>query len=213
MEARSVREPNAAACSASQPTKYSDTSSPRAIDRRTISRVQEFGSGHGQLKAIVGRSPQANETSLWLRRLEAIPGTADPSVGRRLFHGSIGRCSQCHRHAGRGNVVGPELTYISRQGDRENLLRSILEPNRDVAPQYFSTALQLADGNIFTGILLRSSSTEVFRDDKGKERVFQKKEIVDRKELKTSMMPSGLIEQMTDEEIRDLLAFLMSPNP
>ncbi len=165
------------------------------------------------LKQSLVDRPQANETSLWLRRLESIPGAADPSVGRRLFHGSIGRCSQCHRHAGRGNVVGPELTYISQQGDRESLLRSILEPNRDVAPQYFSTALQLADGNIFTGILLRSSSTEVFRDDKGKERVFQKKEIVDRKELKTSMMPSGLIEQMTDEEIRDLLAFLMSPNP
>ena len=105
-------------------------------------------------------------------------------------------------------MVGPDLSLIARQGDRTSLLRSILEPNREVAPQYFSTLLELEDGTIFSGILLRSSSTEVFRDATGKERTFQKSDILQRKELKTSLMPTGLAEQLTYEEIRDLLEFL-----
>lgn len=153
--------------------------------------------------------PELSDTAAWLERLAALPGKADPAAGRRIFHhASVGMCANCHRHTGRGNVVGPDLSLVSRQGDHVNLLRSILEPNRDVAPQYFATALELEDGSVFSGILLRSSSTEVFRDPSGKERVFQKSDIVQRKELKTSLMPTGLVAQMTDEELRDLLAFL-----
>lgn len=153
--------------------------------------------------------PDLNDTQAWLTRLEALPGQADPEAGRRIFHhAAVGMCANCHRHSGRGNVVGPDLSLVALQGDRASLLRSVLEPNRDVAPQYFATALELDDGNVFSGILLRSSSTEVFRDATGKERVFQKSQIVQRKELKTSLMPTGLVAQMTDEELRDLLAFL-----
>ncbi|HRX55983.1 MAG TPA: hypothetical protein P5016_15830, partial [Verrucomicrobiales bacterium] len=66
----------------------------------------------------------------------------------------------------------------------------------------------LADGSDFLGILLRSSSTEVFRDISGKERTFQPADIVERTELKTSLMPPGLVTMLTDGELRDLLAFL-----
>ena len=50
--------------------------------------------------------------------------------------------------------------------------------------------------------------TEVYRDLIGKERVFQKADIVQRTELKTSLMPPGLVASLTDQELRDLLAFL-----
>ena len=153
--------------------------------------------------------PALDQTEEWLKRLSSLPGNADAEAGRRIFfHAKIASCSNCHRYQGRGNVVGPDLSLISKQGDRTSLLRSILEPNREVAPQYFSTLLELEDGTVFSGILLRSSSTEVFRDATGKERTFQKADIVQRKELKTSLMPAGLAEQLTDGEIRDLLAFL-----
>ncbi|MCC6509474.1 MAG: c-type cytochrome, partial [Pirellulaceae bacterium] len=157
--------------------------------------------------------PLPTDTAAWLKRLEALPGAADPAAGRRLFHqAGIGQCANCHRHSGRGNVVGPDLSLVARQGDRANILRSLLEPNRDVAPQYFATALELTDGSIFTGILLRSSSVDVYRDATGKERVFQKSDVVQRKELKTSMMPTGLVSQLCDHDLRDLLAFLTGSN-
>ena len=59
------------------------------------------------------------------------------------------------------------------------------------------------------GILLRSSSTEVFRDLTGKEKSFPEADIVKRTELRTSLMPPGLVMSLTDAEFRDLLAFLM----
>jgi putative heme-binding domain-containing protein len=88
----------------------------------------------------------------------------------------------------------------------------MLEPDRELAPQYYTTLLELDDGSVFSGILLRSSSKDVFRDAKGMERTFDKADIVQRKELKTSMMPTGLVARLTDRELRDLLAFLTSAN-
>ncbi len=154
--------------------------------------------------------PETVNTEAWLQRLDSLGGKADPSAGRRIFHSAgTGQCANCHRHSGRGNVVGPDLTLVARQGDRTSLLRSLLEPNRDVAPQYFATALELENGQTFTGILLRSSSVDVYRDATGKERTFQKSDVAARKELTTSLMPTGLVDQLTDEDLRDLLAFLL----
>jgi putative heme-binding domain-containing protein len=87
-------------------------------------------------------------------------------------------------------------------------LQSILEPNREVAPQYFPTQLGLADGTTFVGILLRSSEVETYREITGKEKTFRKKEILSHEELKISLMPPGLALTLTDAELRDLLALL-----
>jgi putative membrane-bound dehydrogenase-like protein len=159
--------------------------------------------------ALNPQRPAFEDTTAWLRLLDSLPGKADIENGRRLFfHPKVALCASCHRHSGRGNVVGPDLSLVSQQGDRSTLLRSILEPHREVAPQFYPTQLKLADGTDFIGILLRSSSTEVYRDLTGKERTFQKADIVSRTELKTSLMPAGLVASLTDTELRDLLAFL-----
>lgn len=156
--------------------------------------------------------PAFGDTAAWLKRLEALPGQASVESGRRIFfHSKVALCATCHRHSGRGNVVGPDLSLVARQGDRAAILRSILEPHREVAPQFYPTQLKLRDGTDFTGILLRSSSVDVFRDLAGKERTFQKDDIVQRTDLKTSLMPPGLVVSLTDAELRDLLAFLASP--
>lgn len=153
--------------------------------------------------------PAFDDTTAWLRLLE---GQGDPETGRRIFFNSkVALCSSCHRHSGRGNVVGPDLTLIAQQGDRAAILRSILEPHREVAPQFYPSVVELKDGTTFTGILLRSSSTEVFRDLTGKEKSFPEADIIKRTELRTSLMPPGLVMSLTNAELRDLLAFLTSP--
>lgn len=159
--------------------------------------------------ALNPQRPPFDDTAAWLRLLDSLPGQPDIDTGRRLFfHPKVALCASCHRHGGRGNVVGPDLSLIARQGDRAAILRSILEPHREVAPQFYPTQLKLADGTDFIGILLRSSSIEVYRDLTGRERTFQKADILSRTELKTSLMPPGLVASLTDNELRDLLAFL-----
>ena len=149
--------------------------------------------------------------SQWLADLENVAAPVDLQAGQRLFyHSAVGTCSKCHRHSGRGNVVGPDLTAI-HHGGQVALLRAILQPNRDVSPQYYPWALETDDGQRFTGISLRKggrSGREYYRDESGKERSFLKSEIVGRRELRTSMMPEGLVRTLTDRELRDLLAFL-----
>ncbi len=155
--------------------------------------------------------PAFEDTDAWMKRLAALPGKGDADSGRRIFfHPRMALCATCHRHSGRGNVVGPDLSLIARQSDAKGTLQSILEPNREVAPQYFPTLLKLADGGEFIGIMLRSSSIEVYRDITGRERTFKKADILGRTELKTSLMPPGLVATLTDEELRDLLAFIRS---
>ncbi len=191
------------------------------IDEAEKKSIGETAMKHSESAALVtalldpasinaGR-PSYEDTDAWLKRLAALPGKADVDAGRRIFsHPRMALCATCHRHSGRGNVVGPDLSLIARQSDLKGTLQSILEPNREVAPQYFPTLLKLADGGEFVGIMLRSSSVEVYRDITGKERPFKKADILDRTELKTSLMPPGLVATLTDEELRDLLAFVRS---
>jgi putative membrane-bound dehydrogenase-like protein len=153
--------------------------------------------------------PGFEDTAAWLKRLDTVPGEPDPEAGRRVFfHSRLALCSSCHRHGGRGVVLGPDLSLAGKQGDREALLRSILEPHREVAPQFYPSQVKLKDGTEFIGILLRSSNTEVFRDLTGQEKSFPKTDVVERSELRTSLMPPGLVSMLTDRELRDLLAFL-----
>lgn len=155
--------------------------------------------------------PGFEDTEAWMKRLGVIPGEPDLEAGRRVFfHSKMALCSSCHRHDGRGVVLGPDLSLIGNQGDQATLLRSILEPHREVAPQFYPSQVKLVDGTEFVGILLRSSDREVFRDLTGKERSFPKPEILERTELRTSLMPPGLVATITDRELRDLLAFLAS---
>jgi putative heme-binding domain-containing protein len=166
------------------------------------------------LRFTDGFTPAANrppfdQTDAWLKLLDTLPSKPDTENGRRLFFNTkVAICATCHRHSGRGNVVGPDLTLIAQQGDRAAILRSILEPHREVAPQFYPSLVKLKDGTEFTGILLRSSSSEVFRDLTGKERSFPEADVISRTEIKMSLMPPGLVMSLTDEELRDLLAFL-----
>ena len=157
--------------------------------------------------------PSPQDITAWRKRLAAVPQSVDIDAGRRIFHHrSVGTCSKCHRHDGRGQVVGPDLSEASSEGNPDRLLIALLQPSRDVDPQYFPRTLVFDDGTSFTGILLRNggSGREFYRDSTGRERRLETSDIVARKEVRTSLMPEGLIDTMTDREIRDLLAFLDS---
>lgn len=149
------------------------------------------------------------DTEKWIQRLNAVAGKPDPENGRRIFHHpSIALCARCHRHSGRGNIVGPDLSAVSARNDRSWLLESILQPDREIAPEFLPRAVTLNDGTVATGIRLRSWTREQLRDANGHTLTFDTKDVASIQELTTSFMPAGLVYSLTDRELRDLIAFL-----
>ncbi len=153
--------------------------------------------------------PPLEKTDEWLKLLGAVKAPADSATGKRIFHHSrIAQCTNCHRHQGRGNVVGPDLSGVSHGKGKTWLLQSILEPSREMAPEYLPRTVLLKDGTVFTGIRLRSSVKEAMRDTNGQNRTFDRNDIESMVESTISFMPVGLTKTLTVREIRDLIAFL-----
>ncbi len=155
--------------------------------------------------------PGLDDIDAWIARLDAVPGAPDPAAGERLFHHyAVALCANCHRHDGRGNVVGPDLTSVAARAgsDHRWLLESILQPNREVAPEFQARAVTLNDGSVHTGIRLRSWTKEQLRDTAGRTLTFETADVASVRELETSLMPPGLVYTLTDRELRDLVAFL-----
>lgn len=151
--------------------------------------------------------PAPAETEAWQKVLAALPGPADPEAGRRIFSYSLARCASCHRHAGRGGRFGPELTKIGDRGDAKFLLESILQPAKDVSPQFHPWKLTLAKGGTFAGYVERKHrGIEVYRGEQGV-RQFKHAEIVRREQVEETLMPA-VQPLLSPRELRDLLAFL-----
>ena len=162
-------------------------------------------------KSLSEGRPALTDTNAWIKALETVKEPAGPESGRRIFHhGRVANCAHCHRHGGRGNVVGPDLSSLGDKQDRVWLLKSILEPSLEMAPEYQPRTIILNDGRTFTGIRLRSYVKETIRDAHGQNRTFDRSDVEMMVESPISFMPSGLVNSLTDREIKDLLAFLES---
>jgi putative heme-binding domain-containing protein len=155
--------------------------------------------------------PPATDTAAWKKRLEDDPGEPDPAAGARVFHHpSIALCANCHRHEGRGRSIGPDLGSVEAGEVRDGLIESILQPSRKIAPEFLPRAVTLKDGRTIVGIRMQSYTRERVKDVNGHSLTFELEELESIAELDTSLMPAGLALSLTDRELRDLVAFLMT---
>jgi putative heme-binding domain-containing protein len=146
----------------------------------------------------------------WLAKLE---GPADPAAGARVFfHPKGPGCYRCHQVEGRGGRVGPDLSATGSALTRERLVESIVDPSKEVAPQFVAHAVALRDGRVVTGTFLESTEAgHVYADSQGKLVTVKPSEIEEDRPLPASIMPAELPGLMTTQEFRDLIAFLRSP--
>ena len=131
----------------------------------------------------------------------------DPARGQELF---TKNCSACHRIAGKGTKIGPELDGIGRRGV-ERLLEDMLDPSRTVDQAFRATQLTLTDGRLLTGLVLREEGDVlVVADSQGKELRLASAEIEERATLNLSPMPANVADLVPDAEMPHLLGFLLS---
>ena len=138
-------------------------------------------------------------------------GTA--ADGRPIFEK---QCATCHRFGAIGTDVGPDLTTIASRFKKKDLLESILWPSKIISDQYQSEMFELKDGSVITGVLVRENAIAAFvRTAESPDRPVQvpKGKIATRAKSPVSLMPEGLLDGYTQEEIANLLAFVLAPPP
>ncbi|HQR07058.1 MAG TPA: c-type cytochrome [Gemmatales bacterium] len=136
------------------------------------------------------------------KEVPAKPG--DPVNGKAVF---AKHCMQCHKFDGQGHDVGPNLDGAERS--REYLLVNIVDPNRVVGTPYFIRTIVLKNGKVVTGILAEEDGTTIrLKRENAVIEVIVKADIEDQSTSTKSLMPEGLPNNMTIQELRDLIRYL-----
>ncbi len=156
------------------------------------------------------RRVQRLGTAIDPEMLLSVAGDADR--GRTLFAESAAlQCRSCHAVGGRGGAVGPALDRVGARLDRRQILESLLEPSKTIAPEYRTWVAVTDDGRSVTGLLVRRTDDEVsIVDAAGKRTDLPAATIDELDPLPTSLMPEHLLRDLTAAQAADLLAYLES---
>jgi putative membrane-bound dehydrogenase-like protein len=140
-------------------------------------------------------------------RAAATPG--DVEKGRMLFRQQS--CINCHTFANGQQPKGPHLVDIGKRYKRAELIESIVQPSKKIAQGFDTWAIAMDDGKIYTGfIVLESAETVTLRDATGISHELIQDQIEDRVKQEISMMPQGIVGNLSPEQLADLLAYLES---
>ena len=133
--------------------------------------------------------------------------------GKELFAAAL--CIRCHRFGTSGHAVGPDLTGLARRFSRRDMLESIILPSKVIAEQYRTVQIETSDGRLVVGRILsegdyRSTKLRIAVNPLDPRQVtdVEKSAIESHTLTNTSLMPEGLLNTLSADEIRDLLAYL-----
>jgi putative heme-binding domain-containing protein len=133
---------------------------------------------------------------------------ANTSLGRLVFSRT---CASCHRLFDQGGAIGPELTG-SQRANLDYVLENLLDPSAIVPFDYRVTIIETKDGRFLTGIIKHEDDRTLTVQTQNDAVVIPKSEIESRNQSSLSLMPDGLLDKMTNEELRDLVVYLASPS-
>ncbi len=134
--------------------------------------------------------------------------SANLAAGRGQF---VKACATCHTLFGQGGKIGPDLTGAQR-ANLEYLLENIVEPSATVTADYRMSTVSLSDGRLLNGVILGSRTGPTLTIQTPTERLVVDRSDVDGiKDSSLSLMPEGLLDPLSDKDLRDLIAYLMSP--
>jgi putative heme-binding domain-containing protein len=147
-----------------------------------------------------------------VRRLRAVieGGVGDPYKGEATF---VQRCAVCHTLFHKGGNVGPNLTSYQRD-DLGTMLISIVDPSAEIREGFQNYLLKTKDGRVLGGFLTDSDEQIVaIRGLDGQDVRVARPDVKELKPLPTSIMPDGLLEGLSDQQLRDFFAYLRMPQP
>ncbi len=130
--------------------------------------------------------------------------------GRSVYFAA--NCGKCHRHNGLGGNIGPDLTSIPNKFDLTYVIDHVIDPSKVISDQYQASTVLTADGRTVSGLVSEADEALVIypSDPKATPITLAIEEVEAVRPSDVSQMPKGLIDGLNAEELRDLLAYLMS---
>ncbi|QDS97099.1 c-type cytochrome [Adhaeretor mobilis] len=136
----------------------------------------------------------------------------DLANGKKMF--ATAACFKCHRIQGEGGSVGPDLTPAGHRFNTHDLLDSILNPSKVISDQYAASIFYMDDGRTVVGRVANLSGHDRMiqsdMTDPGNFTTININQVEATQPSDVSMMPEGLLDNLTQEEILDLVAYLKS---
>ena len=134
----------------------------------------------------------------------------DVQAGEQLFFAQTSlQCRNCHRIAGKGQIVGPDLDKVGTRLSRAKILESVLEPSKTIETKYLQYLCETTEGQILSGVIIEKTDRALtLREAKGKVRVIPTDQIESLASQAKSMMPELLARDLTAQQLADLLEYL-----
>lgn len=168
---------------------------------------------NAQLGKIWGelREPAADKRALITRLKDELSvanlAAARKSQGRAVF---AALCASCHTLYGQGGSLGPDLTGAGRD-NLDYLLENIADPSAVVTPDFRMNVVKLKDGRTLNGFIASRTARTLTIKNPTETQTVERDDVVSAEESAQSIMPEGLLEALTPEQRRDLIAYLMHP--
>ena len=138
---------------------------------------------------------------------------ADRVNGKKMFEAV--HCAKCHSYSGVGGSSGPELTQLANRFSKKDILKAIIDPSEVISDQYKTMDLELEDGSIVSGRVMKDDDEHVYLAmnpfDLTVTTPVLQSSIVKRGVSKISTMPPSLINALSPDELRDLMLYLTNP--
>ncbi|HEY7425330.1 MAG TPA: c-type cytochrome, partial [Gemmataceae bacterium] len=174
------------------------------LERSKLPRVQERIA-----ELTVGLPPAGQDMQDQFNRRRAgfLKAKTDVALGAQVF---TKNCATCHQVGGQGAKIGPQLDGVGVRG-LDRLLEDVLDPNRNVDQAFRLTTLNLKNGQVVSGLLLKEEGAVlVLADAQGKEVRVSKDAVDERSTSQVSPMPGNFVEQVPEADFNNLLAYLLT---
>jgi putative heme-binding domain-containing protein len=152
------------------------------------------------------RALYANSHSVVNNGLGVHVGSA--ANGQKLFRGRAS-CSACHTFDKFGGNIGPDLSAIDSKHDAGSLATAIYDPQDAIALGYENWVIKLIDGSQLLGSILSEGQVYLIKDSVGKRHAIDSEDIVSIEEVKSSLMPSAAALNLNEQDVADIIAFLL----
>ncbi|MEI8228543.1 MAG: GDSL-type esterase/lipase family protein [Planctomycetota bacterium] len=157
------------------------------------------------MAVLTSKDPKTDEERNKAMQAIALVTGGNPTSGKLVFRRV---CVNCHKVAGEGAELGPDMTQVGKRLDSYKLVESIIDPNAAVDDKYLSTAILTDDGRNITGLLVSETPEEVVIFDGKEMKTIPVAEIDERAKLRQSSMPEGLAATLSPNEFLDVVEYL-----